>query len=314
MGQIQSTLSVRFDLFGCGRGSTSSDAHQSFADQNLGGTQSLPREMQKGFLYRQRPYGHSCPQNIVPVQGLLQQGSSDETGSMEWSAETFSQLLASSQREGFGLSESPDNVSVNESPDGDLFTYFDRIEIPSSQSLHRHSPELQGGCHTRGTCSICARPLHLRSAWSDQGVLMNNVDLPVVAVLACSHTFHADCLEKWVLEALKHDPPCPKCDTGMNISKEGIADGVKGKKAESVSMKNRLPIIGSQFWRTSYSSSRLSQSRQLNLEKTKVPQEKGFLRKSFSRKPFSWTSRSVKESGTYRRVNSPARVSPENQS
>ena len=106
----------------------------------------------------------------------------------------FSEILASSQR---GRSS------------------FDSESISSSQSKII--------CHSLSsadpdTCVICTKPLRERSPWSTRKIVFNNLgSSSIIAVLACGHTFHAECLERETAVADKFDPPCTLCIGGEKL-------------------------------------------------------------------------------------------------
>ncbi|KAH7298891.1 hypothetical protein KP509_25G063200 [Ceratopteris richardii] len=229
---------------------------------------------------------------------------------MDWSMQAFSQLVASSQREGFGLSQNPDATTyIAEVADEEYSSPSEKVQIFISQSPYHNSPECQGA----HPCVICSRLLKHRSPWSAQRMLLNNRDLPVLGILACGHVFHADCLERGVPASLKHDPPCPECNHHKVAFDKGTNDGLINMNSGHSSLKDKFSRIGPHLWR-SLSNSKFSFSRHTQLEKARRNAgEKGFFQRSFSRKQLSFLVRPVKDSGNSRRVSSPAQVSPENQ-
>lgn len=103
-------------------------------------------------------------------------GSSDG-----WSLRTFSELVASSQRERWSF-------------DSERFG-SGRHKISGSSSRFSYSPSLD-----LQTCGACLKVL---------------AEFSVVAVLACGHVYHAECLETMTTEAEKYDPVCPICTVGQ---------------------------------------------------------------------------------------------------
>lgn len=59
-------------------------------------------------------------------------------------------------------------------------------------------------------CGICLKLLK-RKPSSSLANIMPTIYNSVVAVLACAHVYHADCLEQRTSEADRWDPPCPMC-------------------------------------------------------------------------------------------------------
>lgn len=228
--------------------------------------------------------------------------------------QAFSQLVASSQREGFGLSDNMEANNANENADEVSSSSLERIRVASLQSSHRCSPDLQGDGQM---CGICSRWLLHRSPWSSQRMLIGNIDLPVVGVLVCGHVFHADCLEKAVPDILKHDPPCPQCDHYKDASGKGNASsGIESAKVANQPIKNKLAKIGPQLWR-SFSSAKSSSATESDKRKGVNLPGGGFFQRSFSRKQFSFRTKPNKgassQTWSSRKVSSQAQVSPENQ-
>ncbi|XP_020219545.1 uncharacterized protein LOC109802554 [Cajanus cajan] len=122
-------------------------------------------------------------------------GSSDG-----WSMRTFSEMVASSQKERWSF-DSEYSGSGHQ-----------KISGTSSRFSYSPSMDLQ-------TCGACSKPLTERSAWGSQKFIAGN-DLSVVAVLVCGHVYHAECLETVTPEADSYDPACPVCMVGeKNLSK-----------------------------------------------------------------------------------------------
>lgn len=108
---------------------------------------------------------------------VLSTGSFGGGSSDGWSMRTFSELVASSQRERWS---------------------FDS----GKSSLFSCSPSID-----TQTCGACSKLLSERTSW-------NGTELAVVAVLVCGHVYHAECLESMTLETDKYDPACPICAVG----------------------------------------------------------------------------------------------------
>ncbi|KAK8624388.1 hypothetical protein V6N13_065733 [Hibiscus sabdariffa] len=110
-------------------------------------------------------------------------GSSDG-----WSMRTFSELVASSQRERWSF-------------DSEHFGSGDG-KISRCSSRFSYSPSID----TR-TCGACSKLLAERSSWSSN-------EISVAAVLVCGHVYHAECLETLTPETDRYDPACPICMVG----------------------------------------------------------------------------------------------------
>ncbi|OIW12032.1 hypothetical protein TanjilG_27329 [Lupinus angustifolius] len=128
-------------------------------------------------------------------------GSSDG-----WSIRTFSELVASSQRERWSF-------------DSEHFG-SGRHKISGSSSRFSYSPSMD-----LQSCGACSKLLTERSTRNSQKFIANN-DLSVVAVLVCGHAYHAECLETMTQEADKYDPVCPSCMAGdkhlSKLSRKGF--------------------------------------------------------------------------------------------
>lgn len=312
---MQSKAPTSFDPFESLREPTTSGVRLSSFHRNYSGTYSLSKKGPRSFFRRQKSDSRTTLHNVAVggrPQGSSQQESGQHGGGMDWSMQAFSQLVAYSQREGFGLSDNPDATNSTEIADEGFSSSLERIRVSSLQSPHRRSPDLPGDAQI---CIICSRWLRHKSPFSSQRMLVGNRDLPVVGVLVCGHVFHADCLEKDVPEMLRHDPPCPQCAQYKDASgNAACSTGVESAKVGNASLKTRFPKIGPQLWRRSLSSSKSSSSVQHDGGKGRnATGEKGFFQRSFSRKQFPFLARGVKDSGSSRKVSSPAQVSPENQ-
>ncbi|XP_039050127.1 uncharacterized protein LOC120191222 [Hibiscus syriacus] len=135
-------------------------------------------------------------------------GSSDG-----WSMRTFSELVASSQRERWSLdSEHFDSGDGKMSRCSSRFSYSPFIDTRS--------------------CGACSKLLSERS-------LCGN-DISVVAVLVCGHVYHAECLETMTPESDRYDPACLICMVGeKQVSKMSR----KALKAEAGLMTKHLKLF-----------------------------------------------------------------------
>ncbi|CAN0891391.1 hypothetical protein LINGRAHAP2_LOCUS16956 [Linum grandiflorum] len=130
-------------------------------------------------------------------------GSSDN-----WSMLAFSELMATSHREGWSF-------------DTDSLSSHPMKTRGNSRASASSSMDLQA-------CGICLKLLTDRSLWSAQKLVANN-ELPVVAILTCGHVYHAECLETLTHEISKYDPSCPICTLGV---KQTLKLSQKAMKAE----------------------------------------------------------------------------------
>lgn len=133
-----------------------------------------------------------------------------------WSMQTFSDLVASSKRDGFRWSdaEGPPEigwVTARESMEGDSLP-VERIKVNNLQGNYPAS-------HLEvNTCAICSRNLPHTPV-----NMLSRSNVSVVAVLFCGHVYHAECLEQVTPEASKHDPSCPVCVESDDIVSERLA-------------------------------------------------------------------------------------------
>ncbi|KAJ1378868.1 Zinc finger, RING-type [Sesbania bispinosa] len=142
----------------------------------------------------------SCSNDMVTGS---QCGSSDG-----WSMRTFSELVASSQKERWSFDSE--------------YLGSGRLKISGTSSRFSYSPSMD-----LQSCGACSKLLTERSAWSSQKFIAGSgSDLSVVAVLVCGHVYHAECLETLTPEADSYDPACPVCMVGEKhlpkLSKKGL--------------------------------------------------------------------------------------------
>ncbi|XP_061373977.1 uncharacterized protein LOC133316263 [Gastrolobium bilobum] len=116
-------------------------------------------------------------------------GSSDG-----WSMRTFSELVASSQKERWSFDSE--------------YLGSGRLKISGTSSRFSYSPSMD-----LQSCGACSRLLNERSAWGNQKFIGSS-NLSVVVVLVCGHVYHAECLETMTPEADSYDPACPICMVG----------------------------------------------------------------------------------------------------
>ncbi|PIA52793.1 hypothetical protein AQUCO_01000571v1 [Aquilegia coerulea] len=149
----------------------------------------------------------------------LTMGSQGGRSSDGWSMSTFSELVASSQREGWSFD--------SETLDGS------RGKVTRSNSNFLASPSVD-----LRTCGVCLKLLMERSPWVGQKFIVSN-ELSVVAVLVCGHVYHGECLENITPESHKFDPPCPVCTPG---DKQALKIYGKSVKIDTDSKaRNRIP-------------------------------------------------------------------------
>ncbi|KAE8715538.1 protein TIC 20-I [Hibiscus syriacus] len=140
-------------------------------------------------------------------------GSSDG-----WSVCTFSEVVASSQRERWSF----DSEHLSSS--------YGKTNGCSSRFSCSPSIEMR-------TCGACSKLLAERSAWSTN-------EISVVSVLVCGHVYHAECLETMTLEADRYDPACPICMVGEKQVSKMCKKALKAEaelKAKHLKLfKNRI--------------------------------------------------------------------------
>lgn len=219
-----------------------------------------------------------------------------------WSMQTFSDLVASSRRERFRWSDatSPSDfgwIPGRESMDGASLA-VERIRAKNSHAASMSSQvEVQ-------TCSICLKPLS------------QEYHLSVVAVLACGHVYHPECLEKMTSEANQQDPLCPLCIANEEMLSKRLPSpveriirskggGLRAYRSQSQSsMRNKMSRIGvsnddivdPQFFSGEILLSckdRLSIDNVVKLSSSKI--EKDSFNKSLFRRHFSLRGKSKEE-------------------
>lgn len=107
-----------------------------------------------------------------------------------WSMRTFSELVASSQKERWSF-------------DSEQFSSgCGKISGCSSRFSSSPSIDLQ-------TCGACTKLLTERSSFR-----ITSNEVAVVAVLVCGHVYHAECLDIMTQETDRYEPSCPICTIG----------------------------------------------------------------------------------------------------
>ncbi|KAL0924979.1 hypothetical protein M5K25_003278 [Dendrobium thyrsiflorum] len=172
-----------------------------------------------------------------PEAGRLSFAFGNESSAIEshgvssdgWSMRTFSELVASSQRE--RSSFETENLKIFGS---------------NLQPKGNHTPNLQA-------CGICLKLLKEKSPWSTQKIVSTN-DLPIAAVLVCGHVYHAECLESLTSETDTYDPPCQVCSNNVErqVLKPPGAYELKGRNRVS-----RIAVFDADVDRDSNSDRRL---------------------------------------------------------
>ncbi|KAF5189783.1 RING/U-box superfamily protein [Thalictrum thalictroides] len=161
---------------------------------------------------RQRYVLSSCSNDLT-------MGSQGNRSSDRWSMSTFSELVASSQRERWSFD--------SETLDGT------RGKVTRSKSNFLASPSTD-----LRTCGVCLKLLMERSPWVGQKFVVSN-ELSVVAVLVCGHVYHAECLENITPESHRFDPPCPVCTLGDKHSLKIYGKSLK--RDTDTKARNRIP-------------------------------------------------------------------------
>ncbi|KAF3794796.1 hypothetical protein EJ110_NYTH06553 [Nymphaea thermarum] len=142
-----------------------------------------------------------------------QGGSSDG-----WSMRTFSELVASSQKERWSFDS--ENLSSNHG----------KITRSNSMQFSSASVETQ-------TCGLCLKNLVDRAPW-----VLNGYEISTVAVLVCGHVYHAECLESTTQEPDRYDPRCPIC-TSSEKSHFKMSPGIALRVGLDLRGRNKLSRI-----------------------------------------------------------------------
>jgi len=171
-----------------------------------------------------------------------------------WSMRTFSEMVATSQRERWSL-------------DSELLGSISSKMTRSSASNSTTLPPDQE------VCKLCLKMLKERSTWNAQ-------ELAVVAVLLCGHVYHADCLDSITTEADKYDPPCPVCTHGEKCTVKlfgKLESKIKNKIPKNVAVDMNPDGNGNKHQKKGRREPRLGTSSSM-----KVPFSRPFLRRHFS--------------------------------
>uniref|UniRef100_A0A0A9BBG7 RING-type domain-containing protein n=1 Tax=Arundo donax TaxID=35708 RepID=A0A0A9BBG7_ARUDO len=154
------------------------------------------------------PEGRPSSSMLSVCSNDLSAAGSHGESSDGWSMRTFSEMVATSQRERW---------SIDSELLGSISSKMTRSSALNPSAL---PPDQE-------VCKLCLKLLKERSTWNAQ-------ELAVVAVLLCGHVYHADCLDSITMEADKYDPPCPVCTHGEKCTAKLFG------KLESKT-KNKLP-------------------------------------------------------------------------
>lgn len=154
------------------------------------------------------PEGRPSSSMLSVCSNDLSAAGSHGESSDGWSMRTFSEMVATSQRERWSL-------------DSELLGSI------SSKMTRSNTSNSSGLPPDQEVCKLCLKLLKERSTWNAQ-------ELAVVAVLLCGHVYHADCLDSITTEADKYDPPCPVCTHGEKCTVKLFG------KLES-KIKNKIP-------------------------------------------------------------------------
>lgn len=146
-------------------------------------------------------------------------GSNYASSEGGWSLNTFSELVAYSQRERWSF----DSEHLGSG----------RRKLSGGSSRFSFSPSVVD----QQTCGACSKLLTERSS-------IANFELPIAAVLACGHVYHAECLETMTIEIDKYDPACPICMIGekrvAKITRKALKADAEAKAKHYRRCKNRV--------------------------------------------------------------------------
>lgn len=139
-----------------------------------------------------------------------------------WSLNTFSELVAYSQRERWSFDSEHLGSGRRKLSGGgsSRFSFSPSVAVVDQQS-----------------CGACSKLLTERSS-------VANFELPIAAVLACGHVYHAECLETMTTEIEKYDPACPICTIGekrvAKITRKALKAEAEAKAKHYKRCKNRV--------------------------------------------------------------------------
>ncbi|KAJ8771698.1 hypothetical protein K2173_026875 [Erythroxylum novogranatense] len=114
--------------------------------------------------------------------------------------ETSPEPGASSRKDGFRWSSASSSYDMG--LDGERFDLAGEVGMENGRSPSASVADPK--------CGVCRKLLWQKSPWSSHRI-MRGGDMPTAGVLACSHVFHAECLEQATPKTQIHDPPCPSC-------------------------------------------------------------------------------------------------------
>jgi len=151
--------------------------------------------------------------------------SGSQCGSSDgWSMRTFSEMVVSSQKERWSFDSE--------------YSGSGRHKMSGTSSRFSYSPSMDVQ-----SCGACSKLLTERTAWGSQK-FMGSSDLSVVAVLACGHVYHGECLETMTSEADSCDPTCPICMIGekhlSKLSRKGLRNESESKGKNYRISRNRV--------------------------------------------------------------------------
>ncbi|KAI4374961.1 hypothetical protein MLD38_012892 [Melastoma candidum] len=136
-----------------------------------------------------------------------------------WSMRTFSELVASSQKERWSFDSEQ------------LSSACGKISESSSRLSCSPSFELQ-------TCAVCTKHLTESASYN-----CGSNEVSVVAVLVCGHLYHGECLEILTLDTDRYDPVCPICTMGekrmMKMCKKALRAEAERKSRRHKIFKKR---------------------------------------------------------------------------
>ncbi|KAL1209369.1 hypothetical protein V5N11_028445 [Cardamine amara subsp. amara] len=149
----------------------------------------------------------------------LATGSHYASSEGDWSMNAFCELVAQSQRERWSF-------------DSEHLGSGRRRLSGCNSSRFSFSPSVD-----QQACGNCSKLLTERSSNA-------RFDLPIAAVLACGHVYHAACLETVTSETEKYDPMCPICTIGEKqvgeLSRKALKAEAELKAKNYRRCKNRV--------------------------------------------------------------------------